>query len=334
MRILYGIQGTGNGHITRSMQVIEVLRSEYGVEVDVLVSGSQNRMSHLLSPKYNFRGFSLSHDKKGRVKYAKTFFSSDLLGFMDDLREVPFKEYDTVISDFEPITAYGARMNGVPCIGISNQNYIKKTTKNPFKRFFLHLFSPTEFDLSLHFFEDGEPSTFGPIIDLNLTRNTSKGDRVLVYLPYVGLENLVGELNGLCLPEGILGFDVFHPDTKEFGGMQGNCRMFAINRTEFVTKLKGCCGVLTNCGFSTVSEAIFLDKKIWCIPIENQFEQQFNFEKLKSKGYFVSKRISHKKFYDWLVHEQPKGNSHPNSVFSVAQEIVKFCGENPNRSEG
>ena len=39
MKILYAIQGTGNGHVTRAEDVIPILR-EYG-ELDLFVSGSQ-----------------------------------------------------------------------------------------------------------------------------------------------------------------------------------------------------------------------------------------------------------------------------------------------------
>ena len=37
MKILYGIQGTGNGHISRSREVLKYLCKE--AEVDILVSG-------------------------------------------------------------------------------------------------------------------------------------------------------------------------------------------------------------------------------------------------------------------------------------------------------
>ena len=38
MRILYGVQGTGNGHISRCRSVAEALARK-GVEVDYLLSG-------------------------------------------------------------------------------------------------------------------------------------------------------------------------------------------------------------------------------------------------------------------------------------------------------
>ena len=38
MKILFGIQGTGNGHLTRSGIIIKLLRSK-GHEIDVIISG-------------------------------------------------------------------------------------------------------------------------------------------------------------------------------------------------------------------------------------------------------------------------------------------------------
>ncbi len=38
MRILFGVQGTGNGHISRSRELVRKLKSD-GHEVEVLVSG-------------------------------------------------------------------------------------------------------------------------------------------------------------------------------------------------------------------------------------------------------------------------------------------------------
>ena len=39
MKILYAIQGTGNGHISRARDIIPLLQKEH--DVDILISGSQ-----------------------------------------------------------------------------------------------------------------------------------------------------------------------------------------------------------------------------------------------------------------------------------------------------
>ena len=40
MRILYGIQGTGNGHISRALEVLPYLKKK--ASVDILISGRQS----------------------------------------------------------------------------------------------------------------------------------------------------------------------------------------------------------------------------------------------------------------------------------------------------
>ena len=45
MKILYGIQGTGNGHISKSETIYPLLK-KYG-EVDVLISASNLSLIHI-----------------------------------------------------------------------------------------------------------------------------------------------------------------------------------------------------------------------------------------------------------------------------------------------
>ncbi|MGC4057862.1 MAG: hypothetical protein QM743_07040 [Chitinophagaceae bacterium] len=65
MRILYAIQGTGNGHLARSLDIYPALR-QYG-EVDVLVSGIQTEMQLPFPVKYRFYGLSFIFGKHGGI---------------------------------------------------------------------------------------------------------------------------------------------------------------------------------------------------------------------------------------------------------------------------
>ena len=71
MKILYGVQGTGNGHITRAMEIIPYLQQKG--EVDILVSGIQTDIELPFEVKYLFNGLSFIFGKKGGVDYWKTF---------------------------------------------------------------------------------------------------------------------------------------------------------------------------------------------------------------------------------------------------------------------
>ncbi|MFA9272251.1 MAG: glycosyl transferase, partial [Baekduiaceae bacterium] len=56
MRILYAIQGTGNGHISRARDIIPYLQ-EKGV-VDLLISGIQSDVDLPYEIKYQLKGLS------------------------------------------------------------------------------------------------------------------------------------------------------------------------------------------------------------------------------------------------------------------------------------
>jgi predicted glycosyltransferase len=70
MKILYAIQGTGNGHLSRSMDIVPLLK-EYG-DVDVLVSGIQGDLSLPFPVKYKFNGLGFIFGK-GRGRFMEKF---------------------------------------------------------------------------------------------------------------------------------------------------------------------------------------------------------------------------------------------------------------------
>jgi hypothetical protein len=56
MKILYAIQGTGNGHIARAEDIIPVL-SQYG-DLDLFISGAQADIKLSFPVKYKSKGLS------------------------------------------------------------------------------------------------------------------------------------------------------------------------------------------------------------------------------------------------------------------------------------
>ena len=117
MKILYGIQLTGNGHISRSTIIINKLKS-LGHQVDVITSGSG---SNLLLPnvKYKFNGLTLQYTK-GKINWIKTILKSKLIRLIKDIK-LDVSQYDLVISDFEPISAWSSKKHQITSIGFGNQ---------------------------------------------------------------------------------------------------------------------------------------------------------------------------------------------------------------------
>ena len=69
MRILYGIQGTGNGHLTRAEEIVPVLQKF--AEVEVLVSGNQSQIDSSFPINYKKNGLTFLSSKKVKLIFLK-----------------------------------------------------------------------------------------------------------------------------------------------------------------------------------------------------------------------------------------------------------------------
>src|SRR5688500_19964677 len=102
MKILYAIQGTGNGHIARAEDIIPVLQ-EYG-KVDIFISGAQADIKLEHPVKYRSKGLSFYFGKDGGVDLLKTFGKNSARDVYGEIKAFPVEKYDLIINDFEPIT--------------------------------------------------------------------------------------------------------------------------------------------------------------------------------------------------------------------------------------
>ena len=65
MKILYAIQGTGNGHITVAREVLPILMKRG--HVDILISSCQVDIDLPFEIKYKFHGMSFVFGKNGGI---------------------------------------------------------------------------------------------------------------------------------------------------------------------------------------------------------------------------------------------------------------------------
>src|SRR5437899_1865577 len=119
MKILYAIQGTGNGHMTVAREVLPILKTR--AEVDILVSGTQVDVGLPFEIKYKMHGLSFIFGKKGGIDYLETYRKSRIRQLFREIKNLPVEEYDMVISDFEPVSAWACFLKNLPCIGFSHQ---------------------------------------------------------------------------------------------------------------------------------------------------------------------------------------------------------------------
>ena len=63
MKVLYALQATGNGHISRANEIIPIL--EQRCDLDILVSGTQSEINLNHHIKYRRKGLSFAFGKNG-----------------------------------------------------------------------------------------------------------------------------------------------------------------------------------------------------------------------------------------------------------------------------
>ena len=69
MKIFYAVQATGNGHISRAIELLPYLR-KHG-RVDVFLSGNNANLQVGLEPKFISKGLSLHYASNGGLDYQK-----------------------------------------------------------------------------------------------------------------------------------------------------------------------------------------------------------------------------------------------------------------------
>ena len=195
MKILYAVQGTGNGHITRAIEIIPHLQKRG--DVDVLVSGIQSDIELPFKVKYRFNGLSFIFGKKGGVDVWRTYLKLNSVKLMKEIKSLDVKKYDLIISDFEPISCWAAYRAKKPCIGLSNQAATlhplapKPKHTDLFGKLVLQNYAPTTYNYGFHF-KSLDKNVFTPIIrkEVREYTPTNKG-HYTVYLPSYGDEKII-----------------------------------------------------------------------------------------------------------------------------------------------
>ena len=117
MKILYALQGPGNGHVSRAREILPYLK-QYG-EVDILISGTQAEVGLQYEIKYQFNGFGFVFGSKGGVDFGETWNRFHMKQFYDDVKNLPVHQYDLVINDFEPVCAWSCKLRGKASVAMS-----------------------------------------------------------------------------------------------------------------------------------------------------------------------------------------------------------------------
>jgi uncharacterized protein (TIGR00661 family) len=328
MKILYGINATGNGHISRARIIIAELKKR-GHDISCIISGRNDDSLYDIEEFKPFvlkKGFTFSK-KDGKIKYLRTLFNIDLIQFVKDIKSID-EQFDLVITDFEPVSAYFSRIKNIPAFGIGHQysfyKNIPMTVKMRFTRIlFPYIYTPIKNVIPSHFSHFNQhilPPFLSKIITNHKLKANSK-DNVLVYLAWEELEKMIALLHQIEKKHFIYYCDIQNEKVVK------NVTLKPFSENGFKNDLIENKYLITNAGFQLPAEALFVGKKILCKPLEGQPEQEHNAKILNDLGYAtISKTIDINSINNWLHSSKKIKIDFPNPLKLIVDII-----ENKNK---
>jgi len=328
MKILYAIQGTGNGHLARATEIVPMLKSM--ADTDVLVSGTQADLKVPFQIDYQFSGLSFILGKTGGVDIWETAKKMPIVQFIKDIRNLLVEKYDLVISDFEPVSAWACRLRNKECIGLSHQNAVlhPSAPKPEFKewigKLILKHYAPASFKYGFNF-KPFSPHIFPPVIrhDIRNAELTQK-PHYTVYLPAYSDQQIQDVLSSITDIE----WQVFSKHSKS-KYIVGNLHFQPVSLDEFTKSFLSCTGLICTAGFEGPAEAIFMGKKLCVIPMKKQYEQYCNAAFLKSMGINVLNNFSDSgsAIQYWIENSEPLQIRFPDMTNVILSNIISRHGD-------
>lgn len=307
MNILYAIQGTGNGHLSRAVDIIPELQ-KHG-KLDLFVSGAQAEIVLPYPVKYKSKGLSFYFGKQGGINFLKTFQNNSSKEVIKEIKNFPVDKYDLVINDFEPITAWACRKKEVPIIGLGHQAALlsKKSPRpkfvDPFGEWMLKNYAPVKKYVGFHF-DEYDKNIFTPVVRTAIREAAVKDmGHYTIYLPAYDDKKLVQ----LLLKISKVKWHIFSKHTKKPYHV-GRISVYPVSGHDFIESVVTASGVLCGAGFETPAEVLHLNKKLLVVPMKSQYEQHCNAAALKKLGVPVLKKVkkkSIKKIEAWLEEAKP-----------------------------
>ena len=325
-RILYAVQTTGNGHLTRSLDIVPLLQAR--ADLDVLLSGPPTTMVLPYAPAHRVTGMGFVFGKKGDIDFPKTLGQIHGRTFVREMRALPVQDYDLVISDFEPVSSWACKLRGRPCVALSHQDAVLNRNAPQSRkpdvpgRLVLKHFAPSTAHYGFHF-QRYDGCVFTPVIRQQVRQLTPRNDgHYTVYLPAYATETLVATLRRLSRR---IPFEVFSRHTTQ-DEQHGNVRVRPVSGADFLASLGASEGVLCGAGFETPAEALFLGKKLLVSPMRSQYEQRCNAAALRAMGVPVIKNLDDKALDTlraWLLDGEVIPVDYPDETGAVLDRVLR-----------
>ncbi len=287
-KILYGVCGEGLGHASRSRILIENLKQNN--DIKILAGGKAYKflskefdcVEEIESPRLIY--------EKGDVKLFNSiililfrFITKTPLSFIKTRKIIKNFKPDICITDAEPISHFASRLSGIKRVSIDNPQALlyrkyKVNSSEFIPWFFLIVILKIAilgadkyiiYDFSDKRVEDPKVLFLKPLIQQGiLKQKPTYGNHIFVYQTSASTEFIFNILKKFEEKFIIYGFDKEEVDK--------NIVFRKFNDNDFYNDISSAKAIITNGGFTVLSEALYLKKPVFSIPIKNQFEQIFN----------------------------------------------------------
>ncbi len=327
IKILYAIQGTGNGHLARATALIPELRKY--ADVEVLLSGIQVDLQLPFEVKYRFKGLSFIFGKHGGIDVWRMMLRVNFLILVKEIYKLKLDEYDLVLNDYEPVSAWASKRLKVPCIQFSHQAAVMQPEapepehQDPMGKWILKHYAPADHYFGFHF-QRYNNRIFTPIIRDEVREvKPSKGKHITVYLPAYTDAAMCKFFHQFPDEE----FRIFSKHTKK-SYCDKNCLVAPVQNEAFIQSIADSDGVICGAGFETPAEVMFLRKKLLVVPMSHQYEQYCNAYAAEKMGVTVMKHVgksSYEKVKDWLENAKPVGVDYPDNKTESIMAVLEYA---------
>ncbi|WP_019674337.1 glycosyltransferase family protein [Arsukibacterium perlucidum] len=329
MKILYGVQATGNGHITRARALLPALQQQ-GIDVDFLFSGRAQSQLFDMEMFGDYRwahGFTFA-TANGKVQKLATVGNLRPLQFYRDVRQLDLTAYDLVLTDFEPVTAWAAKRQGKLSVGLARQYSLRYPLAGKQSASWLKTaiscFAPATHLLGVHWqpaFPDLLPPLLSSVVPAPQTATSySQPPFILVYLPFEQTRRVINWLKQCPSWQ----FKLYAAGTELC--TEDNVTILPLSRSAFPIDLQQCSGVICNSGFGLCSEAMIAGKKLLVKPLQGQIEQAYNSYTLVQMGKAEQfKQFSPELLLNWLYQPAAEPYPLPDPAQAIARWLKQGC---------
>jgi uncharacterized protein (TIGR00661 family) len=324
MRILYALQGTGYGHISRAKEIIPLLKQK--AQVDVLLSGYKGNIQLPFHLDYQLKGMHLVYSKNGGVDVKKTFQAINFKAFLAEIKSLDLSCYQLVLNDFEPVSAWWCYMKGNPCISLSHQAAVAHKSspregKDLLGRFILSHFAPATHSYGFHF-QKYDKQIFHPVIREEIRNSKpSELDHNLVYLPSYSDKKLLSFFSQFRNDQ----WHIFSTSCPKPYRIE-NLHFIPVNHELFAKSLASAKGVICGAGFETPAEALYLHKKLLVCPMKRQYEQSCNAAALGELGVPIIRDLDERSsavVKNWIANSAKVDVVFENQIDDILNQVIK-----------